>query len=126
MNTKQIIVARKDLKMNPGKLAAQCSHASVKAIMDTFNILENRVIFKSNISETMYDWLINSYAKVVLRVDSEKELLTLYEEIKDKVPCALILDEGRTVFKEPTYTCLGIGPEECSILDEFTKHLKLY
>ena len=50
---KQVIVARKDLEMPPGKLAAQAAHASVNAIMNGLNS-ENSYDFKTDLKESIW------------------------------------------------------------------------
>ncbi len=127
MNVKQVIIVRKDLKMRPGKLAAQVAHASMKAVLDTCNLLENRILYKSNIPEPMYQWLTGIFTKVVLAVDSEEELLELYNKaLCLELTCSLITDAGLTVFNGiPTNTCVAIGPEESYKIDAITNHLKL-
>ena len=127
MDVKQVIIVRKDLKMRPGKLAAQVAHASMKAVLDTCNLLEGRVLFKSNMPEPMYQWLTGIFTKVVLAVESEEELLELYNKaLCLELTCSLITDAGLTVFNGvPTNTCIAIGPEESYKIDAITNHLKL-
>ncbi len=108
---KQVILCRMDLKMKPGKLAAQCSHASLHAAMKA----DKKILDK---------WLKEGAMKIVLRVKDEKELLS-FKKKAAKLPNALILDAGKTFFKEPTHTCLAIGPEEDKKIDAITGKLKL-
>ena len=64
--------------------------------------------------------------KIVLRVDSEKELLQYNQIAKDSgLITALITDAGKTFFKEPTRTCLAIGPDKEEKIDKLTKELKM-
>jgi len=131
---KQVIVARKDLKMPPGKLAGQVAHASLGCILNkiTFDIYQGEdhiVDFCFNKDE--YLWINEDtdakFTKVVLKVNSEQELLDIYEKAETKgLNVSLIKDAGNTVFKEPTYTCVGIGPAQSAELDEITSSLKLY
>lgn len=45
MEIKQVIVVRKDLKMNRGKIAAQAAHASMKIFFDrVINTKEKKMI----------------------------------------------------------------------------------
>ena len=135
---KQGIVARKDLKMPAGKLAAQVAHASLACILnkkksscksvDSFNS-GTSVNFDFTTQE--YEWLTETtsskFTKIVLRVNSEEELLNIHKEaLKKGINCSLIKDAGDTVFKEETYTCVGIGPANSYILDNITGNLKLY
>lgn len=128
MHVKQAIIIRKDLKMSPGKIAAQSSHASMKAVLDRCNILENRTLFMSNMPEPMYFWLTGIFTKIALGVGSEEEMLDLYEQaVSLDIPCSLITDSGLTVFKGvPTNTCIAIGPDDSDKIDKITSHLKLF
>lgn len=110
---KQVIVVRKDLKMTQGKLSAQCSHASVEAVLNSS---------KKNIEE----WKKQGSKKVIVKVGSKKELLDLQKKAKSlKLVCVLIKDAARTFFKKPTITCLGIGPDKEEKIDKVTGHLKM-
>lgn len=127
MEVKQVIVVRKDLKMPVGKIAAQCAHASMKVFVDRGNFLDTRAFFVSDIPEPMYQWFAGIFTKIVVGIDSEEELLALYEKAKEQgAPCALITDVGNTCFKGvPTNTCIAIGPCEVEEIDALTGHLKL-
>lgn len=112
---KQIIVIRKDLNMSAGKLAAQVAHASLQSY------------FAAESSTASKTWKKRSYTKVVLYVKSEAALLKLYATCKAKLlPCALITDEGRTEFKAPTFTCIGIGPCFPEDFEGVTNKLRLF
>jgi PTH2 family peptidyl-tRNA hydrolase len=75
----------------------------------------------------MKEWMFNgSFAKICCRVDSLHELM----EIADKARKAglevhVVTDSGKTEFKEPTVTCLAIGPDTSEKIDPITGHLKL-
>ena len=70
-----------------------------------------------------------SFAKICLYVDSEDELVNLYERFcneKPEIPAALITDAGKTEFHgEETITCMAAGPYWADEIDEFTRHLSL-
>ncbi|MCX8166513.1 MAG: peptidyl-tRNA hydrolase Pth2 [Candidatus Micrarchaeota archaeon] len=112
---KQVIVVRNDIKLSKGKLAAQVAHASLSAYKEAVKMRKGIVDI----------WERTGMEKVVLKVNSEKELLELYERIKLKLPCALIRDAGKTQVPQNTITCLGIGPWEEEIIDNYTGNLKL-
>ena len=64
--------------------------------------------------------------KVVLRCDSEEQLLQLEAAAEDAgIPNALIRDAGHTVVAAGTVTCLGIGPARIEEIDALTRELKL-
>jgi PTH2 family peptidyl-tRNA hydrolase len=76
----------------------------------------------------MFQWISGGQTKVVVSVDSEKELMDIYHNIlqTSDVPVSLILDAGRTEFNGvATYTCIAVGPAEVSKVDAFTGKLKL-
>jgi len=83
-------------------------------------------ILKYNITAPVYDWLNGIFTKIVVGCNSEEELLELHEKAKKtNLPVSLVIDAGRTEFKEPTKTCIAIGPAESEKIDKITGHLKL-
>lgn len=132
-NIKQLIIVRKDLEMPVGKLAAQVSHASLLSFLNSLDkksreTEKNQEIYILDKSNYSYNWIHGSFAKVVLGVKNESQLLK-YKKIAEEngIPFALIIDEGRTCFDgDPTITCLGVGPYDNDTLDKFFKRLRLY
>ncbi|WP_300727872.1 aminoacyl-tRNA hydrolase [uncultured Bacteroides sp.] len=130
---KQVIVMRKDLNMRKGKMIAQGAHASVDALLSLFSRTEKED--KTTYTLTYGDdsplagWLNGLYAKICLYVNSEEELVSLYERIRREnpaIPLALIEDAGLTEFHGvETKTCIGIGPWWSEEIDVFTRDLKL-
>lgn len=115
---KQVIVIRKDLGMRKGKMIAQGAHASMKVFLDR----PISFMTKPPISE----WLSGSFTKIVVYVNSEDELLDIYNiAVKNDIPTAIIKDAGKTEFKEPTYTAIAIGPYWNTEIDKITGHLPL-
>lgn len=111
---KQAIVARGDLGMDTGKLAAQVAHASLSAV--------NQVD-----AGVRRDWETSGAKKIVLRVNSEAELIELLEEAdRNDVPAALVRDAGRTQLSSGTATAVGVGPGPAERVDAVTGHLPLY
>lgn len=120
---KQAIVIRKDLKMKGGKLAAQACHASENFLIRHLTNKKNIVI----LDKATIQWISTGTKKVVLRVDSEEELLEIYKQaLAAKLKVHLVKDAGHTVFKEPTITCCAIGPEYVEKFNAITGKLKLY
>ncbi len=114
LSYKQVIVLRKDLKLPAGKAAAQASHASVQATLKAGKIARSL-------------WSAQGMMKIVVRVDSEKELIKLFQQAKnDGLPCSLITDAGKTVIAPGTKTAVAIGPATEDKVDELTQDLKLY
>jgi len=109
---KQVILVSKALKLSKGKLASQCSHASVEAVL------------KSD-KKKVEEWRKFS-KKVILKVEDEKELLK-FKKLADenKLINALIKDAGLTEIPPGTITCLAIGPDEDKKIDKITGKLKM-
>ncbi len=135
---KQIIVIRKDLKMRKGKMIAQGAHAAMKVILDRASVTkiaegskfwadEYLWQLQVNEKEPVYNWLMGSFTKIVVSVDSLEELEILETKAnKAGILTAKVLDAGRTEFHgERTITALAIGPDWANKLDPITKHLKL-
>ncbi|HEV8360446.1 MAG TPA: peptidyl-tRNA hydrolase Pth2 [Candidatus Thermoplasmatota archaeon] len=111
-----VIAVRKDVKMGPGKIAAQVGHACVNLALMERN--QKRRAFR--------DWLDEGQGKVVVKVGSLKELYELKEtaEARD-LPTTVIQDAGKTQIEPGTVTVLGIGPGASKDLDPITGHLPL-
>lgn len=111
---KQVIVLRKDLNMRAGKMCAQAAHASLKAVLGNLHCL------------AVKSWL-NTQKKVVVRVESEDQLLQVYtKSFAAGLIAALVVDAGATEFHGvPTITCIAVGPATDSELEPITGGLKL-
>lgn len=110
---KQVILVRDDLKLPKGKMGAQCAHASVEAVLRSDK-------------DKLGDWLDMGQKKVVLKVESEKELIQYFQKAKDLgFTASLITDAGRTVLAPGTKTCVAIGPDYDEKIDKLTGNLKM-
>jgi PTH2 family peptidyl-tRNA hydrolase len=90
--------------------------------------LQNQpAISLDDFSESERAWLAGSFAKICCRVNSEEELISIYDTaIAAGLEVHLITDSGKTEFHgQPTRTCLAIGPDESSKIDAVTGHLEL-
>ena len=149
MNTKQVIVFRKDLLKGPnairkGKFGAQCAHASLGALLTLFSVYKQELVrlgtfdvepgkiqYEYNLTfgkdSILNDWLNGKFTKIVVSVDSDEELVALNKALDETyIPHALITDSGLTEFHGvPTNTCLGIGPYTAEEIDKFTGNLPL-
>ena len=102
--------------MSKGKLAAQSSHASLTSY--------NKV--RSIDSAIAKEWEQEGQKKVVLKVNSESELLEYFQKAKMAgIPCELIRDAGHTQLEPGTLTCFGAGPWDEKELDKIFGKLKL-
>lgn len=125
---KQVIVIRKDLNMRAGKAIAQGAHASMAALLQRgFFTDDKKQYIISTKMPAIKEWLEGAFKKVTCRVESEAELLEVYNNAKAKgLLCVLIKDAGLTEFHGvPTLTAVGIGPEYPEDIDPVTGHLKL-
>ena len=111
---KQAIVARTDIGMGQGKLAAQVAHASLSAYEETGTKARKR-------------WKGEGQKKVVLKGSGESELFELAEKARaEGLPSAIIRDAGHTQLDPGTVTALAVGPADDDLIDKVTGHLSLY
>jgi PTH2 family peptidyl-tRNA hydrolase len=111
---KQAIVARADLGMGEGKLAAQVAHASLMA-------------YENAADADAREWKRSGQKKVVLKVGSERDLYEIQEEAKAAgLPTGLVRDAGHTQLEPDTPTAVAVGPASDAAVDEVTGSLSLY
>lgn len=124
-NIKQVIVMRHDLKMRSGKQIAQGAHASMAFL--TRRLQSSKSMSLDEFSPNAQAWITGSFAKVCVRCNSEEELIAIHDKAMEMgLEVHLITDSGRTEFHgQPTRTCLAIGPDDASRIDQVTGHLKL-
>jgi len=124
-NIKQVIVIRHDLKMRRGKQIAQGAHASMSFL--TQRLQSQGCIRIDDFSPNEQAWILGAFAKVCVRCSSEEELMAINNKAMEMgLGVHLITDSGRTEFHgQPTRTCLAIGPDEASKIDQVTGHLEL-
>ncbi|RLF34441.1 MAG: peptidyl-tRNA hydrolase, partial [Thermoplasmata archaeon] len=98
---KMVIVTREDLKLSPGKLAAQVAHAAVSCVLDT----------KKQNPRWFNKWQKEGAKKAVVKVESEKDFYPLKEKAEQlKIATYVVEDAGLTEIPPGTKTVLGIGP----------------
>jgi len=113
---KQVLIVRMELKMGKGKIASQVAHASVASYLKA-KIKDKNIVDR---------WVFEGMKKIVLKVQTEKELLEYFNLCKSKsIPCELIRDAGKTQINPGSLTTLGIGPWFEDELDEIFNGLKL-
>ena len=111
---KQAIVARTDIGMGTGKLAAQVAHASLSAYEDADD-------------RTRTAWKGEGQKKVVLKASGEDQLFELADRAeREGLPNAVIRDAGHTQLEPGTATTVAIGPGEDEVVDRVTGDLSLY
>ncbi|QSS64403.1 peptidyl-tRNA hydrolase [Histoplasma capsulatum] len=114
---KLVLVVRTDLGMGKGKIAAQCSHATLACY--------KYYLLRAPDSPILKRWERGGQAKVALQVRSEEELLVLQAQAVSLGLCAQVIqDAGRTQVASGSRTVLGVlGPK--GVVDGVTGSLKL-
>jgi PTH2 family peptidyl-tRNA hydrolase len=111
---KQAIVARTDIGMGKGKLAAQVAHASLSAYEETG-------------SRARKQWKGEGQKKVVLKADGEEQIFRLAEKARaEGLSHSVVRDAGHTQLDPGTVTALAVGPADGEIVDKVTGDLSLY
>ena len=127
---RQLIIARKDLQMSPGKLAAQCCHASLAFLTDPIGMgqgvepIEKDGEITGYRAEIMLDkatyeeWFDGSFTKTICGAKNRNQLLkakTIAEELG--------LDENG---EGMTLTCIGFRPLPDEIAHQISHKFHLY
>lgn len=145
---RQLIIARKDLNMSPGKLAAQCCHASLAFITRHVSISENELESKrENVTlqfVTNYDvydkWINDIFTKTICEAKNLNHLLKakkIAEElglvegrdfylIKDRCLTELTPEEVDDEGIGRVTTCIGFKPLDDEIAHKISKKFQLY
>mmetsp|Transcript_103169 Transcript_103169/g.300888 ORF Transcript_103169/g.300888 Transcript_103169/m.300888 type:complete len:173 (+) Transcript_103169:62-580(+) len=111
---KLVVVARRDLEMSPGKLAAQVGHGVHMAMDKTKRAQLKR-------------WDDDGAAIVVLEVPGFADLKRLKALAKQHgVRARAVEDEGLTEVRSGSWTVLAVGPDESARVDLVTGQLRLY
>jgi PTH2 family peptidyl-tRNA hydrolase len=135
MDTKQVIVIRKDLKMRTGKACAQASHACMSFLTKNgqfgYHKDNQNLFYTDDFSEDIRiqieHWLKHSFRKITVYVNSQEELQEIHQKALDAgLMSHLIIDNGTTEFHGvPTMTCCAIGPHYDSKFEGITDQLPL-
>ena len=150
---RQLIIARKDLQMSPGKLAAQVSHASMAFLS---NMIRSGTVNKTTSVETeevgayriqiemqsdIYeDWLCDIFTKTICEAKNRNQLMkavTMAEEmgLKEDTDFFLIKDNCLTELEPEevgedgigrTLTCIGFRPLPDEIAHQISRKYQLY
>jgi len=146
---RQLIIARKDLDMSPGKLAAQVAHASWAFLSNIIRDGEHEVGSADNnwvqipliLRKDIYDeWFCGIFTKTVCEAKNLKQLLKakiIAEELglKEGVDFFLIMDACLTELEPEmidengvgrTLTCIGFRPLDDETAWKISKKFQLY
>ena len=117
------LIVRTDLKMEKGKVAAQCAHAA----LGCYRLIATDPSKKSYNPIMTQRWLNGGQAKITLKCQNKEMMDELYATaLSLDVNACVIHDAGRTQIAAGSATVLGIGPAPKAILDQITGDLKLY
>ena len=105
---KQLIIARKDLRMSPGKLAAQVSHASMAFLSQWIRDNANwNCHVDGFLDECTMEWIHGIFTKIVCGAKNKNHLLKAV-----KIAEELGLKEGEDFFLIKDNCLTELEPEE--------------
>ena len=147
---RQVIIARKDLNMSPGKLAAQVAHASWAFLSNdirnctkesTYNSYERKYYYQLKLDkEIAEDWFDGIFTKTICEAKNKNQLLKA-KEIAEELGMVegkdffLIMDACNTELTPEeidengigrTLTCIGFKPLDDEIAWKISKKFQLY
>ncbi|RYP12983.1 hypothetical protein DL765_007070 [Monosporascus sp. GIB2] len=123
---KLVLVVRTDLGMTKGKIAAQCSHATLACYKTLSRSASSSSPSASASSSLLRRWEHHGQAKIAVQTKSEDEMLELMGRARSLgITAEVIQDAGRTQIDPGSLTVLGVGPAPKSLVDQVTGHLKL-
>lgn len=150
---RQLIIARKDLGMSLGKLAAQCCHASLAFLTSQLKDNSMRGHYPLSISDisgyaftvildkgTYEDWVCKSFTKTICEARNRNHLLKAKQIAEDNglqenVDFWMIKDNCLTELEPEEYdddgigrtlTCVGFRPLTDEIAHAISKKFQLY
>lgn len=149
---RQLIIARKDLNMSAGKLAAQVSHASMAFLAAPLRdakgnknkikrIEDGEYVFEIKMDAKTYDdWVCGIFIKTICEARNRNQLLKakkMAEEIgmEEEKDFFLIKDNCLTELEpeevdkngvERTLTCIGFKPLPDDVAHEISRKFQLY
>lgn len=144
---RQLIIARKDLQMSPGKLAAQCCHASIAFLTNKYR--DASTVSKDDIgyhAEICFDkdvyegWICGIFTKTICEAKNRNQLMKAVDKavelgLKENEDFFLIKDNCLTELEPEevdengvgrTLTCIGFRPLPDEIAHAISKKYQLY
>ena len=149
MNIKmrQLIIARKDLQMSPGKLAAQCCHASIafltrpieESVYGTYYKDSPQILYSVD-ADIYKNWICGIFTKTICEAKNRNQLLkavALAEKLglKGNKDFFLIKDACLTELEPEevdengvgrVLTCIGFKPMADEVIQKISKKFQLY
>jgi len=116
------ILVNTDLKMQIGKIAAQCSHSACAVVKKLESFPTNPQYYRS--------WLNNGHTKIVLKCDggTMKQIIEKYNFdplFPNDKWCMHTIDAGRTQIEPGSLTTIAFRPIPKESTPEFINKLKL-
>ena len=112
---KLVLIVNDLLNMGSGKIAAQCCHATLAV----YQSLEQRH------GSILRQWEAEGQKKIALKAKENDMSALLSQAEKQRLPCYLVADAGRTQVAAGAHTVLAIGPAPGSVIDQITGKLRL-
>lgn len=147
---RQLIIARKDLNMSPGKLAAQVAHASWAFLSNAIRQLTPNTYFNTDNNKYYYElkldkdiaeeWFGGIFTKTICEAKNKNQLLKA-KEIAEEIGLVegkdffLIMDACKTELQPEmidengvgrTLTCIGFRPLDDETAWKISKKFQLY
>lgn len=98
-----------------GKFMAQAGHAFLHSFWDS----------EERFPDIAKEYRDGQHArKITLVVDTDEQMLAIYEKYRRVCGATKVVDSGFTVFTEPTLTCIGIGPINDFLVQDDIRNLK--
>ena len=105
-----------ELKMDKGKMCAQCGHATLGAYKTALKYCPTAVTW----------WQRTGQAKIAVKVEKESLIYEIQKKAKEAgLVTYLVLDAGRTQIAAGSRTVLAIGPAPTKSFEGITNNLKL-
>jgi peptidyl-tRNA hydrolase len=113
---KMILAVRSDLKMGKGKVAAQCSHATLGAYKRALQRTPGAVKYWERIGQK----------KITVKLQNEEQMDEIEASAKQAgLVTYVVVDAGHTQVAAGSKTVLAIGPAPESLVNTVTSQLKL-
>ena len=111
-----VLVIRSELRLTPGKIAAQVAHGAVALARNVERDSPGRFA----------EWWRTGQRKIVLEAAELGEMERLERAARARrIPVAWVEDAGFTEVPPGTRTCLGLGPASAHEIDPITGDLPL-
>eukprot|EP00929_Paragymnodinium_shiwhaense_P084119 TRINITY_DN44964_c0_g1_i2.p1 TRINITY_DN44964_c0_g1~~TRINITY_DN44964_c0_g1_i2.p1 ORF type:complete len:144 (+),score=38.97 TRINITY_DN44964_c0_g1_i2:101-532(+) len=114
---KMVMCVRMDLKMDRGKIVAQCGHAVLGAFKNAQS---------GRHASMLRNWEARGQAKIALKCPDEKTFWKMEQDARKKgLNVFVVTDAGKTQVAAGSKTVLAIGPGSGSVIDSVTGDMKL-